>query len=269
LLLASGASLLRDITAWGLVWDWAADHFEFMDLIPRMEAFGKCYIYEEWQDMFNAIFNASVPEDEDAIDLSAVDLGVPKPLKALQDAMAKHCISFPAPSDRMSLPVPYTSSRTRPSNQKSRRPAKRRKTNLMFLDIAASEGSEEEEENDDNDNELSAVRATAVKSAGHALYAKDLDRIIERYKDGQPRGLVGPSVDRSMIPIDLDLFPSTQSGWSIYIASLFTSKSPMSLFFICVSYTLIRPCGRLLAQASPASRAAGSGSALYEPQTLR
>jgi hypothetical protein len=241
-----------------------------MDLIPRMEAFGKHYVYDEWQDMFNAIFNASVPEDEDAIDLSAVDLGVPKPLKALQDAMAKHGILFPAPSDRISLPVPYTSSRTHPLNQKSRRPAKRHKTNLMFLNIAASEGSEEDDDDDDDDDdELSAVRATAVKPAGHASYAKDLDRIIECYKDGQTRGLVGPSVDRSTIPIDLDLFPSTQSSRSIYIASLFTSKLPMSLFFIRVSYTLIRPCGRLLAQASPASRAAGSGSALHEPQTLR
>jgi hypothetical protein len=251
-----------------LVQDWAADHFEFVNLIPQMEAFGKRYVYEEWQDTFNAIFNASVPEDEDAIDLSAVDLGVPKPLKALQDAMAKHGISFPAPSDWMSLPVPYTSSHTRPSNQKSRRPAKRRKTNLIFLDIAASKGSEDDDD-DDDDDELSAVHATAVKPAGHTSYAKDLNRIIERYKDGQPRGLVGPSVDRSTIPIDLDLFPSTQSGRSIYIASLFTSKLPMSLFFIRVSYTLVRPCGRLLAQVSPASRAAGSGSALHEPQTLR
>jgi hypothetical protein len=234
-----------------------------------MEAFGNRYVYEEWQDTFNTIFNASVPEDEDVIDLSAVDLGIPKPLKALQDAMAKHGISFPAPSDRMSLQVPYTSSRTHPSNQKSGRPAKRRKTTLMFLDIAASEGSKEEDDDDaDDDDELSAVHVTAVKPAGHASYAKDLDRIIEHYKDGQPHGLVGSSMDRSMIPIDLDLFPSTQSGRSIYIASLFTSKSPMSLFFIRVSYTLVRPCSRLLAQASLASRTAGSGSALHEPQTL-
>ena len=94
---------------WGLVQDWVVGHFEFVDLIQRMEAFGEHYVYEEWKETLDAIFNASIPDDEDAIDLSTVDNGVPKPLKALEDAMVKHRVSFPAPSNRMSSILPAVS----------------------------------------------------------------------------------------------------------------------------------------------------------------
>ena len=77
--------------------------------MQRMEAFGERYVYKEWKETLDTIFNASIPDDEDAIDLSTVDNGVPKPLKALEDAMVKHRVSFPAPSNRMSSILPVVS----------------------------------------------------------------------------------------------------------------------------------------------------------------
>ena len=124
-----------------------------------------------------------------------------------------------------------TSRRTRPANQKSQRSAKRRKTSSIFLDIAAREGSNDDDDDNGDDDELPAVRVTAVRPVGHVSYAKDLDSIIEHYEDGRPRGLVGPYVDQSTIPSDLDLFPSTHSGQSIYVATFFTSKSLYVIVF--------------------------------------
>ena len=147
--------------------------------------------------------------------------------------MVKHRISFPAPSNRMSSipPAASTSQRTCPVNQKSQRSAKRRKTSSIFLDIAAREGSDDDDDDDSDDNKLPAVHVTTVRPVGHASYAKDLDSIIEHYEDGRPHGLVGPNVDWSTIPIDLDLFPSTHSNRSIYVATFFTSKSLYVIVF--------------------------------------
>ncbi|KAG6326049.1 hypothetical protein ID866_13040, partial [Astraeus odoratus] len=52
--------LLQDPSPWLLVMEWAKQQADaFPLLIDQLEKFGDCFHYEEWRDIFNAVFNAS------------------------------------------------------------------------------------------------------------------------------------------------------------------------------------------------------------------
>ncbi|KIJ06250.1 hypothetical protein PAXINDRAFT_20549 [Paxillus involutus ATCC 200175] len=226
--------LRMDLAAWKLVWDWAAGVMEFPQLSLRMEGFGTRFVYAEWKETFDAIFNASIPSDEgDDIDLSKADNGPPPAIKVVKDAIAALGISLSAtrsfvpPSNAVS--TPSSSSATRPSTRKSRRPTKRRKTGSIFVDIAAAEVDDTEEEDEGEQMEL--YHAPKVQPAGRTRYAKDLDRLFECYQGETPdaaNNVGGSPHDEVTIPIDFfNMFGSGENGHRIYVVEFFTKSVAM------------------------------------------
>ncbi|KIJ04751.1 hypothetical protein PAXINDRAFT_21955 [Paxillus involutus ATCC 200175] len=191
--------------------------------------FGTRFVYAEWKETFDAIFNASIPSDEgDDIDLSKADNGPPPAIKVVEDAVAALGISLSAtrsfvpPSNAVS--TPSSSSATCPSTRKSRRPTKRRKTGSIFVDIAAAEVDDTEEEDEGEQMEL--YRALEVQPAGRTRYAKDLNRLFERYQGETPdaaNNAGGSPHDEVTIPIDFfNMFGSGENGHRIYVIEFFT-----------------------------------------------
>lgn len=246
-----GRPLRMDLAAWKLVWDWAAGVMEFPQLSLRMEGFGTRFVYAEWKETFDAIFNASIPSDEgDDIDLSKADNGPPPAIKVVKDAVAALGISLSAtrsfvpPSNAVS--TPSSSSATRPSTRKSRRPTKRRKTGSIFVDIAAAEADDTEEEDEGEQMEL--YHTPEVQPVGRTRYAKDLDRLFEHYQGETPdaaNNAGGSPRDEVTIPIDFfNMFGSGENGHRIYVVEFFTSKPPFFFFFLSLRFLcFLRVCG--------------------------
>jgi hypothetical protein len=221
----TGSSLLGHLPAWQFVRDWAAGTIEYPELDQRMRTFGERFVHAEWKPTFDAIFDAFSPdEDEDAISLSTTAIALPKALQAFEKAMASHGISSSAtPNSTSSSVHPRPcSSRTRPSNHKAQRPTKRRKTGSVFIDDMAGE---EDDDTEDEEEEAEGVRVPLVKPAGQVAYERNLHRIVERYEGGQHHeSEKSDDVDRSSLPINVDMFQSRENDKAIYVLDLITRK---------------------------------------------
>ncbi|KAI5980365.1 hypothetical protein EDC04DRAFT_2918403 [Pisolithus marmoratus] len=55
---STSGSLLKDLSAWRLMMDWAQDKIGYPDLDNKLRGFGSRYIHEEWRPLISAIFSA-------------------------------------------------------------------------------------------------------------------------------------------------------------------------------------------------------------------
>ncbi|KAI5980469.1 hypothetical protein EDC04DRAFT_2618478 [Pisolithus marmoratus] len=130
---STSGSLLKDLSAWHLMMDWAQDKIGYLDLNNKLRGFGSRYIHEEWQPLISAIFTQSDPSNEE----------LQPPSSLVKEAMQAYGVSFvthtdPVPTVPTSQPNPPWS--TAPWN------SKHRKMGIsQFLDLAAKEDNSEDD----------------------------------------------------------------------------------------------------------------------------
>ncbi|KAI6008626.1 hypothetical protein EDC04DRAFT_2610872 [Pisolithus marmoratus] len=171
-------SLLKDLSAWRLMMDWAQDKIGYPDLDNKLRGFGSRYIHEEWRPLISAIFAQSDPSNEE-----------PQPPSSLvEEAMRAYGVSFvthadPVPTVPASQPNPPRST-VRRSSGKAPRNSKRRKTGIsQFLDLAAEEDDSEDDYADEDIDETqgSAGCPTDAGPAGKSSFSRAIDGLMARY----------------------------------------------------------------------------------------
>lgn len=181
--------------------------------------FGDRYVYEEWKDIFDAVFEAFNTEDD--VDLSAsidpAHLCKPRTVRLVEDAMTQLGLSCSA--TRTYVPSADSSSR---NTRRARPPPKKRlKMASIFLDIDADVDDEEEEEQDGEEEEEDIRRRLpSLEPAGHASYAQRLAQVVQRYETGNSTSGVGSACD----PAILGHLLLNDNGQRIYTIALPTSK---------------------------------------------
>ncbi|KAI6041003.1 hypothetical protein EDC04DRAFT_2893571 [Pisolithus marmoratus] len=58
---STSGSLLKDLSAWHLMMDWAQDKIGYPNLDNKLRGFGSQYIHEEWRPLISTIFTQSDP----------------------------------------------------------------------------------------------------------------------------------------------------------------------------------------------------------------
>ncbi|KIM61350.1 hypothetical protein SCLCIDRAFT_25982 [Scleroderma citrinum Foug A] len=68
----SAGSLLKDLSAWHLIMNWAEDKVGYPDFDTKIREFRSRYIHDEWRSLIDAIFASSDPSTEDPRSPSAL-----------------------------------------------------------------------------------------------------------------------------------------------------------------------------------------------------
>jgi hypothetical protein len=181
------------------------------------EDFGDRFVYEEWNQLFNAMFALSEDDEDHAATTRLVE-----------DAMDQVGIFFPETHCHQQ---PAESSSRTVRTRRSRHPAKKRpRTASIFLDINAEEddGEENEEEDDEDDEEDRDCRRRlpSLEPAGHAAYAQRLAEVVERYETGNSGSRAGPAPHPTTSDLPSNLVLLNDDGQRVY-----TVTFPTSTFF--------------------------------------
>ncbi|KIM53424.1 hypothetical protein SCLCIDRAFT_31904 [Scleroderma citrinum Foug A] len=132
--MTSAGSLLKDLSAWHLIMNWAEDKVGYPNFDTKIREFGSWYIHDEWRSLIDTIFTSSDPSTEDPRSPSAL----------VEEAMRTHGVSFAAPADLSSV----STSQCNPPPECSAT------FNVgRFLDLAAEEEDNEEEDDEDKDED--------------------------------------------------------------------------------------------------------------------
>ncbi|KAI6094498.1 hypothetical protein F5141DRAFT_1069492 [Pisolithus sp. B1] len=124
--------LLKDLSAWRLVMDWAQEKLNYPEFDDRIREFGPRYVHAEWQPLITALFALSDPSNEDPR----------SPSSLVEQAMQSHGVSF----------VTSTNPLLRISARPGKAPRKRRKTGISkFFDLAAAEKDSDEDDEEEED----------------------------------------------------------------------------------------------------------------------
>ncbi|KAI6128856.1 hypothetical protein EV401DRAFT_1885134 [Pisolithus croceorrhizus] len=124
--------LLKDLSAWCLVMDWAQEKLNYPEFDDRIREFGPRYVHAEWQPLITALFALSDPSNEDPR----------SPSSLVEQAMQSHGVSF----------VTSTNLLLRISARPGKAPRKRRKTGISkFFDLAAAEKDSDEDDEEEED----------------------------------------------------------------------------------------------------------------------
>ena len=60
------SSLLKDLSTWRLIMDWAKDKIRYPDFNTKIRELGSPYIHDEWRLLIDTIFVSSNPSNEDS-----------------------------------------------------------------------------------------------------------------------------------------------------------------------------------------------------------
>ncbi|KAI6094576.1 hypothetical protein F5141DRAFT_1223628 [Pisolithus sp. B1] len=139
--------LLKDLSAWRLVMDWAQEKLNYPEFDDRIREFGPRYVHAEWQPLITALFALSDPSNEDPR----------SPSSLVEQAMQSHGVSF----------VTSTNPLLRISARPGKAPRKRRKTGISkFFDLAAAEKDSDEDDKEEEDFGETRWRTSVPMNAG-------------------------------------------------------------------------------------------------------
>ncbi|KAI5981027.1 hypothetical protein EDC04DRAFT_2617701 [Pisolithus marmoratus] len=207
----SVGSLLKDLSAWRLMMDWAQDKIGYPDLDNKLRGFGSRYIHEEWRPLISAIFMQSDPSNEE----------LQPPSSLVKEAMRAYGVSFVTHTDL----VP-----TVPASQPN--PPWSTMGISQFLDLAAEEDDSEDDYADEDIDETqgSAGCPTEAGPTGKSSFSRAIDGLMARYS--------GPSRPHNMQKQKLPQIPEgipLPMMKNIYIVDLFlgafTSREQLNRSF--------------------------------------
>ncbi|KAI6010004.1 hypothetical protein EDC04DRAFT_2610409 [Pisolithus marmoratus] len=214
---STSGSLLKDLSAWRLMMDWAQDKIGYPDLDNKLRGFGSRYIHEEWRPLISTIFVQSDPSNEE-----------PQPPSSLvKEAMRAYGVSFvthadPVPTIPTSQPNPPWSTVQR-SSGKAPWNSKCRKTGIsQFLDLAAKEDDSEDDYADEDIDETqgSAGRPMDAGPAGKSSFSHTIDGLMARYSGlSRPRDMQKQKLPQILEGIPLPMMKN------IYIVDLFSASA--------------------------------------------
>ena len=216
------SSLIKDLSAWQLVMDWAQDKMGYVAFDSKIREFGPQYVHEEWKPLINAIFAASDPHNEEAQLPSAL----------VEEAMRTHGVSLVAPIDWSSTQSNSSRHAVQCHSGNATWKSKRRKINpITFLDIAA-EDNEHKDDAKQGKGGAHGSRSPSIdlqpsRLSGKETFSHAIDAVIVRYDmpSHQQDSLLQTPLK---IPEGISM-PLTQS---LYIVDLFSGMFTQSEWFI-------------------------------------
>ncbi|KAI5996062.1 hypothetical protein EDC04DRAFT_2612938 [Pisolithus marmoratus] len=194
---STSGSLLKDLSAWHLMMDWAQDKIRYPDLDNKLRGFRLRYIHEEWQPLISRIFTQSDPSNKE-----------PQPPTSLVEEAIQ-----PNP--------PWSTVRC--SSGKAPWNSKCQKTGIsQFLDLAAKEDNSEDNYADEDIDETQG-------NAGHPMdagptrkssFSHTIDGLMAQYSGpSQPHDIQKQKLPQILEGIPLPLMKN------IYIVDLFLASA--------------------------------------------
>ncbi|KAI6097970.1 hypothetical protein EDD16DRAFT_1527431 [Pisolithus croceorrhizus] len=139
--------LLKDLSAWRLVMDWAQEKLNYPEFDDRIREFRPQYVHAEWQPLITALFALSDPSNKDPR----------SPSSLVEQAMQSHGISF----------VTSTNPLLRISAHPGKAPQKHRKMGISkFFNLAAAEKDSNEDDEEEEDFGETRWRTSVPMNAG-------------------------------------------------------------------------------------------------------
>ncbi|KAI6132495.1 hypothetical protein EDD16DRAFT_1514639 [Pisolithus croceorrhizus] len=180
--------LLKDLSAWRLVMDWAQEKLNYPEFDDRIREFGPRYVHAEWQPLITALFALSDPSNEDR--------------------------SF----------VTSTNPLLRISARPGKAPRKRRKTGISkFFDLAAAEKDSDEDDEEEEDFGETRWRTSVPMNAGLSgkhSFNQAIDGMMARYSGmSQRRDIQTHKVSQIPEGIPLPLMKN------VYVVDLYSESA--------------------------------------------
>ncbi|KAI6131171.1 hypothetical protein EV401DRAFT_1884066 [Pisolithus croceorrhizus] len=196
--------LLKDLSAWRLVMDWAQEKLNYPKFDDRIREFGPRYVHAEWQPLITALFALSDPSNED----------LQSPSSLVEQAMQSHGVSF----------VTSTNPLLHISTHPGKAPWKRRKTGISkFFDLAAAEKDSDEDDEEEEDFGETRWRTSVPMNAGLSgkhSFNQAIDSMMARYSSmSQRRDIQTHKVSQIPEGIPLPLMKN------VYVVDLYSESA--------------------------------------------